>query len=61
MNKLDHKEIRYIRLVAKMTQEEFARYLNVTVSTVNRWERGKCKPLNAFIKRIIELDKNGIK
>lgn len=61
MKKLGAEEIRAIRIFGRMTQEEFARLLGVTVSTVNRWERGKCRPLNAFVRRMLELDNNGIK
>jgi DNA-binding transcriptional regulator YiaG len=35
-----------------MTQEEFAKVLNVAISTVNRWEKGKAKPNSTTMKAI---------
>lgn len=37
-------EIKRLRVAQGLTQEEFARKLGVTVSTVNRWERQKSAP-----------------
>ena len=36
--------IRELRLKLDMTQEEFAHALGITVSTVNRWEKGHSAP-----------------
>ncbi len=36
--------IRKIRNQLGMSQEQLARALNVSFSTVNRWENGKAKP-----------------
>ena len=36
--------IRDLRHKLGMTQEEFARTIHVTVSTVNRWENGHASP-----------------
>ncbi len=37
-------EIRILRQKAFYTQEDFAKQLNVALSTVNRWELGKTRP-----------------
>ena len=37
-------DVRAIRTKLGMTQEEFAREIAVTVSTVNRWENGHAAP-----------------
>lgn len=50
--KMDIKEI---RTKLGLTQEELAQKLNVSFSTVNRWENGKTKPLPALLDRINEL------
>jgi DNA-binding transcriptional regulator YiaG len=36
--------VRELRRELKMTQEEFAHELGITVGTVNRWENGRFKP-----------------
>lgn len=43
------EKIKQIRQRQLLTQEAFAKELNVSFSTVNRWEGGKAKPnLNAM-------------
>lgn len=46
------ESIRLLRQKALYTQEEFARELNVALSTVNRWELGKAKPNIKAMKQI---------
>lgn len=36
--------VRDLRLLAGLTQEQFAATLGVTFSTINRWENGRSKP-----------------
>lgn len=36
--------VRALRRELKMTQEEFAHELGITVGTVNRWENGRFRP-----------------
>lgn len=45
-------EIRVIRQKALMTQEAFAKTLQVSFSTVNRWEAGKAHPHMSAMKQI---------
>ena len=45
-------EIKIIRQKAFMTQEEFAKNLNVAFSTVNRWESGKTHPNMTAMKQL---------
>ena len=40
------------RQKALMTQEDFAQTLNVSVATINRWEKGKAKPHLTALKAI---------
>lgn len=54
-------EIKIIRQKAFMTQESFAKALNVAFSTVNRWESGKTHPNMTAMKQLKEFcDKNNI-
>lgn len=52
--------IRDLRLLAGLTQEQFAAYLGVTYTTINRWENGRSKP-SPIAMRLIEqkLEKMG--
>lgn len=45
-------EVKRIRQQALLTQEDFARSLNVSFSTVNRWENGKGKPNMTAMKSL---------
>lgn len=44
--------LKMTRQKAFMSQEEFAREMEVSVITINRWENGKCKPNLSAMKRI---------
>lgn len=49
------EEIRRARQRCLLTQTDFAKKVNVTFSTVNRWESGKAKPGLAAMKSIKEF------
>lgn len=49
--------LKYIRLKQNYTQERFARELNVSFSTINRWENGHTVPSGLAKMRIIEYCK----
>lgn len=38
------EKVKAVRLKLHMSQETIARELNVSFSTVNRWESGRCQP-----------------
>ena len=44
--------IRIMRKKALLSQEDFAKALNVSVGTINRWENGKTKPNITAMKKI---------
>ncbi len=44
--------VRNMRKRALLSQEEFAKLLNVSVGTINRWENGKTKPNITAMKKI---------
>lgn len=44
--------IRELRLLAGLTQEQFAAQLGVTYPTINRWENGRAKPSPLAMQRI---------
>jgi len=49
--------VRSLRQRLGMTQEEFARCIQVTLSTVNRWEKGHAVPSHLAWRAIEDLAK----
>lgn len=49
------KEIKILRERLYLTQIEFAKSLNVSFSTVNRWENGKSRPNISTMKAVKEF------
>ena len=47
--------IKMTRQKAFLSQESFANELNVSVSTINRWETGKVKPNLTAMKNLKEF------
>lgn len=50
-------EIKSLRLQLLLSQEDFAKELGVSYSTINRWEREHTKPNYHALKRIDEYCK----
>ncbi|WP_138504391.1 multiprotein-bridging factor 1 family protein [Nostoc sp. PA-18-2419] len=44
--------IRDLRLLAGLTQEQYAATLGVTYTTINRWENGRSKPSPLAMEKI---------
>ena len=51
--------VRSLRQQLKMTQEEFAHELGITVGTVNRWENGHNSPTRLARKALYDLAAEG--
>lgn len=47
--------IRELRLLTGLTQEQFAAVLDITFSTVNRWENGRNKPSPIAMRQIEKI------
>lgn len=47
--------VKHLRDALRLTQEQFAHKLDVTVGTVNGWENGRHRPLNAQRKRLVRM------
>jgi putative transcriptional regulator len=59
-----HKEprqIKRIRQAQKVSQPVFARYLNTSPSTVEKWESGAKKPSGMALKLLDIVEKHGLK
>lgn len=55
------KRIKRIREREKVSQPVFARYLNTSESTVEKWESGAKKPSGMALKLLDIVDKYGLK
>ena len=53
-------DIKRIRETAKVSQPVFARYLNTSESTVEKWETGAKKPSGMALKLLTLVQKHGI-
>ena len=54
-------EIKKVRQNAFLSQQDFAKELGVSFSTVNRWETGKTRPTYKAMKAIDDFcKKNGV-
>lgn len=51
------EDIKKIRRMALLTQEDFAKEIGVSYATINRWETGKAKPHLKTMKLIDEYCK----
>lgn len=49
--------LKQIRIKQNYTQEQFARELNVSFSTINRWENGHTAPSGLAKMRLLEYCK----
>jgi putative transcriptional regulator len=53
-------EIKQLRETNKVSQPVFARYLNTSASTVEKWETGAKKPSGAALKLLTIVQKHGL-
>lgn len=58
---LGAREIKRIRENQKVSQPVFARYLNTSESTIEKWETGAKKPSGMAIKLLTIVQKHGLK
>jgi putative transcriptional regulator len=59
VNVLSAAEIKHIRVSNRLSQPVFARGLNVSVSSVQKWEQGKRHPEGPALKLLNLVQKNG--
>jgi putative transcriptional regulator len=55
------QQILELRLRERASQAVFARYLNVTPSTVSQWERGEKRPRGPSLKLLSLVAKGGLR
>jgi len=54
------EDIRRIRESARVSQPVFARYLNTSASTVQKWESGTKRPSGMALKLLSVVEKHGL-
>jgi putative transcriptional regulator len=59
--RMEPKRIKRIRLAQHVSQPVFARYLNTSSSTVEKWESGAKKPSGMALKLLDIVEKHGLK
>ena len=57
---IEPKQIKQLRQRHKVSQPVFARYLNTSESTVEKWETGAKKPSGAALKLLSIVQKHGL-
>ncbi|MDF5716034.1 MAG: DNA-binding transcriptional regulator [Rhizonema sp. NSF051] len=57
---LDPKQIKQIRESCRVSQAVFAAVLNVSVSTVQKWEIGQKRPAGTALKLLHLIQKRGL-
>ncbi len=58
---MEPQEIKRIRERAHVSQPVFARYLNTSESTVQKWESGTKRPSGMALKLLAVVEKHGLK
>lgn len=61
IKKFEPKQIQLIRLRSGASQAVFAAYLNVTPSTIQKWEQGQKFPSGASLKLLNLVERKGLK
>ena len=57
---LNAAQIRRLRTRNRVSQAEFAAYLNTSLSTVQKWERGQKKPNGPSLKLLNLVEQKGL-
>jgi putative transcriptional regulator len=57
---LEPRQIKRLRQRLKVSQPVFARYLNTSESTIEKWESGAKKPSGMALKLLSVVDKHGL-
>lgn len=57
---LNPEQIKHIREASRVSQAVFARLLNTSVSTVQKWEIGKKRPTGTALKLLHLIQKRGL-
>ncbi len=57
---LQPEQIKHIREASRVSQAVFARLLNTSLSTVQKWENGEKRPSGAALRLLSVIDRRGL-
>ena len=60
LSEIEPQHIKRIREAAKVSQPVFARYLNTSESTIQKWETGMKHPSGMALKLLFVVQKHGL-
>ena len=60
VHELSPRQIKRIRLREKVSQPVFAAFLNITPSTIKKWETGEKHPCGTSLKLLNLVEKKGL-
>lgn len=60
VNPLSADEIKHIRAENRVSQSVFAKYLNMSTESVQKWERGEKQPSGAALKLLVLAKEKGL-
>ncbi len=61
IKELSPRQIKNIRLREKVSQPVFAKFLNITLSTVRQWEQGEKHPRGTSLRLLNLIEEKGLK
>lgn len=59
-HEFEPKQIKQLRESNRVSQPVFARYLNTSESTVQKWEAGTKRPSGMALKLLVTVEKHGL-
>lgn len=60
-HQFEPNQIKHLREINHVSQPVFARYLNTSESTVQKWEAGTKRPSGMALKLLVLVEKHGLK
>jgi putative transcriptional regulator len=61
LREIEPAQIKHLREANNVSQRVFSRYLNISESTVEKWEAGAKKPSGMALKLLTIVQKHGLK
>lgn len=59
-HEFEPKQIKHLREINRVSQPVFARYLNTSESTIQKWEAGTKRPSGMALRLLATVEKHGL-